>query len=95
MPDYDAYLKLEPFNAAMWYERGLAKRNLDRHAESIPDFNEAIRRDPAKGVYYLERSRAYGSIGKMREALADAQTAKARGAQVDESYLQILRQGVR
>ena len=95
MPDYDAYLKLKPSNAAMWYERALAKGNLARHAESIPDFNAAIRLEPAKGIYYLERSRAYRSLGKMREALADAQTAKARGAPVEESYLQMLEQGGR
>ena len=42
LTDHDKYLKFDPYNADMWYEKGLVLNVLERYAEALPVINKAI-----------------------------------------------------
>ncbi len=43
LEDYNEAIRLDPKDAAAYYNRGLAKNSLEQYKEAIEDFDEAVR----------------------------------------------------
>lgn len=92
--DYDAYLKLRPGHADIWYERGASNNALGRWDDALKDFNKAIQLNPNgknSQLYYAERARSHMYKGNTAQALEDARRAQRAKAQLTpdlESFLQ-------
>ena len=91
--DYDQYFKLKKNHATAdsYYWRGMNEQGLKMHQEATRSFTEAIQLGTGVGVYYLKRSEAYKATGKKSESLKDALKARQLGVEVEESYINQLR----
>lgn len=86
--DYDAYIKLDEFNADVFYERGVCKLATARPKEALPDFNKAIELKNTQPVFLVERSRCYKQLGNIAASRNDAMLAQKMGAKVPPELLQ-------
>jgi protein O-mannosyl-transferase len=90
--DIESYLKLNPYNADLWYEKGRALRLLERPQEAVQAYGEAIKlKSNNKGLYHYERSRTYAGLNMMNEAKSDLQISIQLGYdKIDPVYRQQL-----
>ena len=58
MADYNKYIQLKPNDADAYYNRGLAKSNLEDYTGAIEDFNRAIQLKPDYADAYYNRGSA-------------------------------------
>ncbi len=89
------YLKLterDPNNPDIYNSIGLSYHRLKKHQQAITNFNRAITLDNSKGVYYMNRSLAFNSTGNNINALKDAQKAQQLGQNVNQNYINFLKQ---
>ena len=48
--DYSELIRLNPDGAGAYFNRGIAKSDLERHEEALVDFDEAIRLNPIRHI---------------------------------------------
>lgn len=84
--DHTAYLSMNPYDAEVWYERGLGKSRLGQHQAAIEDYNQALGIDRQRGIFLMQRGLAYKNIGNKTQAAADLRLAQESGANVPASY---------
>jgi Flp pilus assembly protein TadD len=72
---FDEVLKIEPFNAAAYYNRGNA-RYLRREFElAVRDFTAALNYKPGFSAAAMNRGVAFSNLNRLEEALADLNSA--------------------
>ena len=79
--DYDNVIQLDPDNADVYYNRGVANRNLGQHQRAIQDYDQAIRLKPTAWLYN-NRGYAYYNLGQDEKADAD----KAKACSLDSQW---------
>ena len=84
--DHTAFLSINPYDAEVWYERGLAKGRLGQHQAAILDYNQALSLDRQRGIFLMQRALAYKNIGNKTQAVTDLRLAQEFGANVPASY---------
>ena len=82
------YLKLNPFDADIYSERGVSKRYMRRYEESLVDLNKAISLKNTVPLFFLERARTFRALGNHAAAKEDARRAQAMGIAVEPELLQ-------
>ena len=85
--DHNRYLKLNPYNAEIFRERGVCKRNLKHYKESLDDLNKAMSLNSSDPVSILERARVFEAMGNHAAAKEDAQSAQRMGLNVEAELL--------
>ncbi|MCB0662325.1 MAG: tetratricopeptide repeat protein [Saprospiraceae bacterium] len=69
--DHLAYLKIDPYDADVWYEEGLTQKLLGKPTEALQYLNKAIELDPGAGLFYAERARVHQLLGQPDKARSD------------------------
>jgi tetratricopeptide (TPR) repeat protein len=69
--DYSIAIKLNPNNAVLHCNRGLAKYHLENYSGAIADYNKAIELDPNYSTAYLNRGVVKNKLQDYRGAIAD------------------------
>lgn len=82
------YLKLMPFDADIYSERGVSKRIMKQLNESLIDLNKAISLKNTEPLFFLERARTFRALGNHAAAKEDARRAQAMGIAVEPELLQ-------
>jgi len=90
--DVTAYLRYKPDDADMLNLRSLCFNQLNRNQEALADLNGAIQLNPTQGVFWQNRSFLLNKMGDKAGALRDIQQAQALGIQVNQAYLQRLKE---
>jgi len=73
--EYDEAIRLEPYLAPAYNNRGNAYARLGQLERALPDYSEAIRLDPYYGLAYSNRGIAYVNLGKFELAIQDLDEA--------------------
>lgn len=90
--DFNKYLLANPGNAEAVNTVGLCHFRLKNHSKALEEFNRAISIDPGKGIYHMNRSLVLNALGDKENALIGAQKAKELGANINEDYINYLKQ---
>ena len=69
--DYDAAVRLDPKDAASYYNLGLLDERDANVAKAVDDYTRSIRVRPADGDTLLRRGNAFLNTGRFPEALSD------------------------
>ena len=64
-------IKLQPDDAEMYYNRGVAYDNLGQYQPAIMDYSQAIRLKPDYADAYYNRGTLYNEIGRYQQAIDD------------------------
>ncbi len=67
---YDQAITLDPHNALMHNDRGIALADLGRHGEALAAYDQAITLDPGNADMYNNRGIALADLGRHADALA-------------------------
>ncbi|MGE5106182.1 MAG: tetratricopeptide repeat protein, partial [Sphingobacteriales bacterium] len=86
--DYDEYIKLDAFNADVFYERGVCKNALGKYAEALPDLDKAISLKNTQALYFVERAKSYKALGNIVASKSDITQAQKMGAKIPPELLQ-------
>ncbi len=88
LKDIEEYLRRNPYNGDIWYEKGNALRMLKRDADAIAAYTEALKFEtPNVALYYYERSKANYALNRRAEAISDYNEAINRGyKETDNRY---------
>jgi Flp pilus assembly protein TadD len=70
-----AALELEPRQAGIWRDRGLARLKDGQLEAALADLNEAIRLDPADAVSFNNRGVVHLKAGRPAQARVDLEEA--------------------
>jgi len=73
--EYDESIRLEPYLAPAYNNRGNAYARLGQLERAIPNYNEAIRLDSRYALAYSNRGIAYISLGQFQLAIQDLDEA--------------------
>ncbi len=73
--DYDEALRLNPNNAKMRQQRGVAMERAGRYDDAIADQTEAIRLDPKLAAAYSQRGACAMGKSEFGNAIADCNAA--------------------
>ena len=84
--DFDEAIRLDPYQAAAYMNRGVAKGRLDRNEEAIQDYSQAIELDPSDACAFRNRGLAKERIDQFQEALADFDSAIDLRSRYGEAY---------
>lgn len=68
---FNRALKIKPFEAKVYYERGKVYSFLKKYDMAIEDFTKAIKLDPENEINYIERGEVYFLLGKYNYAIDD------------------------
>jgi serine/threonine protein kinase/Flp pilus assembly protein TadD len=68
-------IEIDPQNAAAWWLRGKAERNLGEPRKAIGDLTQAIKLQPDVPHYRFQRVRAYHEVGQREQAEFDSRKA--------------------
>ncbi len=90
--DYLNYLEINPNEADINSTLATALLRSGDTEKAIEYYSKAIKISPSRGIYYLNRSYAYNNLGDKVNALKDAEKAQRLKVNVNESYLNGLRQ---
>ena len=71
IPDFTEAIRLDPKDAAAYYERGLAERGLGRNEPAVKDYTMALGLNPKNAKIYSNRANAYSILGQYDRALQD------------------------
>jgi len=88
--DFKSYLKLKPNDEKVIASIAVAYQSIGRYQESIEWMSKAIAKKPEFANYYYIRSQIYNILKQRDLALADAQKARALGAEVSADYIKLL-----
>ncbi|NQY68092.1 MAG: tetratricopeptide repeat protein [Flavobacteriales bacterium] len=89
--DYSLVLQTRRFDKASLMYRGLSYYFLQNYDTAIADFNLLIQVDPQNSFAHNNRSLCYNYKGNYKLALSDALMAQKLGLQVNENYLNELK----
>lgn len=89
--DYTVFLKNIDNDAKAYYWRGIIYHSLEKYNKAINDFTTSLLINPRNGETYFARSHSYQATGQFQKALEDAMMAKSLGKNVDDTYLQVLK----
>jgi len=89
--DFTLLLKSYPDNDQAYYNRGMAYYYLTNFDDAIVDYNRALKINLTNASAYLNRSVAYKAKGQKGLALKDALKARSLGYNVNENYINELR----
>lgn len=64
-------LEQDPFNAALWSNRGNARVSQNKLEQALVDYGHAVELAPEATDPYLNRGTAYEGLGRWQEAIAD------------------------
>lgn len=90
--DFSKYLTVEPNDADVINTIGLCYFRLGNNEKALEEFNRSIRLDASKGAYFLNRSLVLNAMGDKANALKDAEQAIQLGFNVNNTYLNHLKQ---
>ena len=97
--DYNQAIRLNPKDAEVYFNRGMAKGNSSQYQDAIADFDTAIRlerNNAALATYYYKRSLAKDLLGRVEETKDDLQTALRLATQVqDENLIHLIKTNLR
>jgi len=72
-------LNINPENADVWYNKGLALVSLEEFDEGIECYDKALEIDPENAVAWYKKGNLLDSLGKHKEAKECLNKAKALG----------------
>ena len=75
--DYDQAIRLKPYFANAYYNRGNAYALLKDYSRAIQDYNEAIRLNPDFAEAYYLRGVTYGNLGQPPRAIQTEENENA------------------
>ncbi len=90
--DFNSYLAMKPNDADVVNTIGLCYFRLGNNDKALEEFNRSIRIDASKGAYFLNRSLVLNALGDKANALQDAERAIQLGFNVNDTYLNHLKQ---
>ena len=90
--DFNKYLTVEPNDPDVINTIGLCYFRLKNYENALEEFNRSIRLDATKGAYFLNRSLVLNAMGDKANALNDAERAMQLGFNVNNDYLNHLKQ---
>ena len=79
-------IKIQPNDAEMYYNRGVAYENLGQYQPAIKDYNQAISLKPAYSEAFYNRGTLYSEIGQYRQAIEDFNQAISLQPHDAEAY---------
>ncbi|GAB6269882.1 MAG: tetratricopeptide repeat protein [Smithella sp.] len=79
-------IKIQPNDAEMYYNRGVAYENLGQYQPAIKDYNQAISLKPAYSEAFYNRGTLYSEIGQYRQAIEDFNQAISLQPNDAEAY---------
>jgi tetratricopeptide (TPR) repeat protein len=83
---YDKVLALDPMHEKSHHNKSCILLNQGKYEECIVHSNRALEINPNNAAMYFNRAIAKVRLGRTREGLADAITAKEKGAAVPDSF---------
>ncbi len=95
LADYQRVIELEPSNVRAVNNLGTIYAKMSDNERAMAEFNKAIELDPEHAESYYNRSVIYKRQGEFAKALKDALRSRAFGADVEEAYLNELRNSAR
>jgi tetratricopeptide (TPR) repeat protein len=84
--DYDEAIRLNPYYADAYNNRGTSKAHLGSDSEAIKDYNEAIRLNPYYADTYNNRGNSKADLGSYSEAIKDYDEAIRLNPDFAEAY---------
>lgn len=90
--DYLKYLEQDPNNPDILNVVGLSYYRLNKPDQAITRFNQAIILNNTNGAFYMNRSLALNTKGDKTNASNDAQKAQQLGYNVNQDYMDFLKQ---
>ncbi len=84
---YDEAISVDPEDANLYFNRGVAYDNLGQHAEAIRDYDKAISLGPEYVDAFLHRGLAYADLEQYQQAIQDYGECIRLDAQDSEAYL--------
>ena len=79
LADIESAVKLEPENAAIYYNRGCVNFEMKEYGKAIEDFTKAIALDSHMAEAYYNRALVYLSMEQKEKALPDLSKAGELG----------------
>ncbi len=89
---YDKLIKLSPYVANTWYQKGICLMALNKNEDAVATFSKAIEIGPSSGSYYEERAKAWYALGKKDKSKEDVIIAEKSGKIVDPQFKKLLNQ---
>lgn len=93
--DYTKAISLKPDYYEALYNRGKTQMRKMNHGNAIADFSEAIKYNPKYTEAFFYRSISYKALGNFDAALQDASAAQQLGKQIDQAYINELKQSLK
>jgi len=90
--DFKKYLTLSPNDSDVINTIGLCWFRLNEFDKAMEEFNRSIQLDSSKGAFFLNRSLVFNAKGDKTNALKDAERAIQLGINVNNEYLNHLKQ---
>lgn len=88
--DFNKAIKLDPKHTNAYMNSGIAKDNLEKHAEAKADFDKAIAIDPDNALTYSNRGAANYRLEKYPEAIKDFSEAIEKHNKDDDKKITYL-----
>lgn len=79
-------VKLQPNDAEIYYNRGVAYENLGQYQPAIKDYNQAISLNPSYSEAFYNRGTIYSEIGQYQQAIEDFNQAVSLQPDDAEAY---------
>jgi tetratricopeptide (TPR) repeat protein len=79
-------IKLQPNDAEIYYNRGVAFANLGQYQTAIKDYNQTISLNPAYSEAFYNRGTIYSEIGQYQRAIEDFNQAISLQPNDAEAY---------
>ena len=79
-------IKIQPNDAEIYYNRGVAYENLGQYQPAIKDYNQAIIIKPAYSEAFYNRGTIYSEIGQYQQAINDFNQAISLQPNDAEAY---------
>ena len=83
---FDKFIKLNPYNANYYHNRGVAKMELGQYKEAIIDYNRAIELNPSYTIAYNSRGIARSQLGYHEKAVEDCNKAIELNSHYGDAY---------
>ena len=93
--DFTSALQLNPAFSIAYSHRGMSNYFLKKYDDAINDQTLAIQSDPSFAEAYHNRAGTYFQIQKFQLALDDALKARALGYNVDQRFIDAMKEGIR
>lgn len=84
--DFDKAVKLNPKDAKVYGNRGMAYGKLGKYENAVSDFNKAIELNSEYAEAYAGRGVAYAKLGKYKQAVADLKKAAILGNKTAQDF---------